>query len=69
MPAIGITGGISTGKSTFCDCLRDLLRGAIFFNADQAVRTVSELLEVMRFIVDVETLPVCGSTRGSFCKK
>ena len=38
MPAIGITGGISTGKTTFCDCLREILPGARFFNADQAAR-------------------------------
>ena len=25
MPAIGITGGISTGKCTFVECLRELL--------------------------------------------
>src|SRR5438309_6620426 len=34
MPAIGITGGVSTGKSTFCDCLREILPGAKFFDAD-----------------------------------
>jgi dephospho-CoA kinase len=38
VPAIGITGGISTGKTTFCDCLRQLLPGARFFNADHAAR-------------------------------
>jgi dephospho-CoA kinase len=38
MPAIGITGGISTGKTTFCDCLREILPAARFFNADQAAR-------------------------------
>jgi dephospho-CoA kinase len=38
MPAIGITGGISTGKTTFCDCLRELLPSAAFFNADHAAR-------------------------------
>lgn len=36
MPAIGITGGISTGKSTFVECLRELLPDAAFFNADEA---------------------------------
>jgi dephospho-CoA kinase len=35
MPAIGITGGISTGKSTFCACLRELAPDAKFFDADQ----------------------------------
>ena len=34
---IGITGGISTGKSTFSDCLRQLL-GAKLFDADRAAR-------------------------------
>ena len=43
MPAIGITGGISTGKSTFCDCLRELLPDAKFFNADAAARELVDL--------------------------
>ena len=34
---IGITGGISTGKSTFAECLRKRL-GARFFDADHAAR-------------------------------
>ena len=34
MPAIGITGGISTGKSTFVECLCDLLPVATFFAGD-----------------------------------
>jgi dephospho-CoA kinase len=46
MPAIGITGGISTGKSTFRDCLREILPGAKFFNADEAARDVVELPKV-----------------------
>ena len=43
MPVIGITGGISTGKSTFCDCLREILPAARFFNADQAAHDLVEL--------------------------
>src|SRR6266487_34149 len=43
MPAIGITGGISTGKTTFCDCLRDLVPEAKFFNADHAARELVDL--------------------------
>jgi dephospho-CoA kinase len=46
MPAIGITGGISTGKSTFSDCLRDILPGAGFFNADEAAHAVVKLPEI-----------------------
>jgi dephospho-CoA kinase len=42
MPAIGITGGISTGKSTFCKCLREIVPGATFFNADHAARNLAE---------------------------
>ncbi|MFL6590922.1 MAG: dephospho-CoA kinase [Chthoniobacterales bacterium] len=48
MPAIGITGGIATGKSSFLDCLREVLAEgtsgggapdpARFFDADIAAR-------------------------------
>jgi dephospho-CoA kinase len=41
MPAIGITGGISTGKTTFCECLREIIPTATFFDADQAARDLS----------------------------
>jgi dephospho-CoA kinase len=50
MPAIGITGGISTGKSTFCECLRGVLPAAKFFNADEAAHVLLELSEVKREI-------------------
>jgi dephospho-CoA kinase len=46
MPAIGITGGIATGKSAFCECLRELLPAAKFFNADVAAREVVDLAQV-----------------------
>jgi dephospho-CoA kinase len=46
MPAIGITGGISTGKSTFSECLSEILSAAKFFNADQAARVLAEVPEV-----------------------
>jgi dephospho-CoA kinase len=51
MPAIGITGGISTGKSTFCDCLRELVPSAKFFDADRAARSLAELPEVKEKIL------------------
>ena len=35
MPAIGITGGISTGKTSFCECLREIVPAGKFFDADQ----------------------------------
>jgi dephospho-CoA kinase len=46
MPAIGITGGISTGKSTFCKCLREILPDARFFDADRAAHELVDLEEV-----------------------
>ena len=51
MPAIGITGGISTGKSTFCDCLREIIPAAKFFDADVAARSLSKLPEVKQEIL------------------
>jgi dephospho-CoA kinase len=50
MPAIGITGGIATGKTAFCDCLREILPDADFFNADQAARTFVDVPEVRKEI-------------------
>ena len=46
MPAIGITGGVSTGKSTFCQCLREILPTAKFFDADQAAHDLVDRDEV-----------------------
>jgi dephospho-CoA kinase len=40
MPATGITGRISTGKSTFCEYLREILPAAKFFNADEAAHAL-----------------------------
>lgn len=51
MPAIGITGGVSTGKSTFRDCLRQLLPDAKFFDADQAAHDLVGLEEVKQELV------------------
>jgi dephospho-CoA kinase len=50
MPAIGITGGISTGKSTFCECLREIFSAAKFFNADKAAHALVQLPEVKQEI-------------------
>ena len=51
MPAIGITGGISTGKSTLCDCLRKIVPEAKFFDADFAARSLADLSEVRQEIL------------------
>ena len=42
MPAIGITGGISTGKTSFVACLRELVPEARFFDADAAARELAD---------------------------
>ncbi len=42
MPVIGVTGGISTGKTSFCDCLREILPAAKYFNADAAARELTD---------------------------
>src|SRR5438270_13387261 len=43
MAVIGITGGISTGKSTFCACLREIIPSAKFFDADHAAHQLVDL--------------------------
>jgi dephospho-CoA kinase len=48
MPAIGITGGISTGKTTFCQCLQEILPDAKFFNADRAAHELVDVEDVRR---------------------
>src|SRR6266702_8994036 len=50
MPVIGISGGISTGKTTFCECLREVLPSAKFFHADEAAHMLLERSEVKREI-------------------
>ena len=50
MPAIGITGGISTGKSTFSNCLCEILAHARFFDADKAAHDLVQFPEVKQKI-------------------
>src|SRR4029077_10882953 len=50
MPALGITGGISTGKSTFVEYLRELLPVATFFDADEAAHALLNRPEVQKQI-------------------
>jgi dephospho-CoA kinase len=52
MPAIGITGGISTGKSTFCECLHEILPDAKFFDADDVAHQLVDLEEVKRELLE-----------------
>src|SRR5438045_3060489 len=46
MPAIGITGGIATGKSTLIKCLCKLQPAATFFDADEAAHALLNRPEV-----------------------
>jgi dephospho-CoA kinase len=64
MPAIGITGGISTGKTTFCECLREILPAATFFNADQAARDLAERDAEVRDLIAREFGPASYSENG-----
>ena len=54
MPAIGITGGISTGKTSFVACLRELLPGARFYDADAAARELVDRDPEVRGLIEKE---------------
>ena len=54
MPAIGITGGISTGKTSFAECLRELLPAAQFFDADRAARELGDKDPEVRGLIEKE---------------
>src|SRR5947208_4168978 len=43
MAVIGITGGISTGKSSFCKYLREIVPSAKFFDADEEAHRLVDL--------------------------
>ena len=69
MPAIGITGGISTGKSSFCDCLRELLPDATFFDADQAARELADRDPEVKGLIEAEFGPSVYSASGDLNRK
>jgi dephospho-CoA kinase len=64
MPAIGITGGISTGKSTFLKCLREIFQERTpqrgiptrvkFFDADVAARELADKDPEVRGLIEKE---------------
>ncbi|PZR72902.1 MAG: dephospho-CoA kinase [Chthoniobacterales bacterium] len=54
MPVIGITGGISTGKTTFSQCLRELAPDATFFDADQSARDLADQDSEVRRLIEEE---------------
>lgn len=54
MPAIGITGGISTGKTSFVKCLRDIAPNAHFYDADLAARELADRDPEVRGLIEKE---------------
>jgi dephospho-CoA kinase len=54
MPAIGITGGISTGKTSFVACLREIAPDALFFDADAAARDLADRDPEVRRLIEKE---------------
>ena len=65
MPVIGITGGISTGKTSFCECLRELAPEATFFDADRAARELADKDPEVRELIAREFGPSSYSAKGS----
>ncbi|MEY2440492.1 MAG: dephospho-CoA kinase [Verrucomicrobiota bacterium] len=64
MPVIGITGGISTGKTTFCDCLCEIVPRARFFDADQVARQLANSDPIVRDEIREEFGPDIYSSSG-----
>jgi dephospho-CoA kinase len=64
MPAIGITGGISTGKTSFTNCLREILGDATFFDADLAARELADRDPEVRGLIEREFGAVVYSASG-----
>ena len=60
---IGITGGISTGKSTFARQLRQLT-GALLFDADRAARQLTDQDREVRALLRAQFGPEIFSARG-----
>jgi dephospho-CoA kinase len=65
MAAIGITGGISTGKTSFVGCLRELMPGARFFDADAAAREWADSDTEVRGLIEQEFGAAVYSSTGS----
>jgi len=64
MAAIGITGGIATGKSAFCDCLGRLIPGATFYNADRAAHDLTDRDPEVQALIAEAFGPEIYSTDG-----
>lgn len=64
MPAIGITGGVATGKSAFCAELRARLPAAVFYDADQAARELTDSDPEVRELIAAAFGPAIYSAEG-----
>ena len=64
MPVIGITGGISTGKTSFGECLREFAPEATFFDADRAARELTDGDPEVRGLIEKEFGTVVYSASG-----
>ena len=64
MPAIGITGGISTGKTKFAEQVRGLMADARFFDADKAARNLTDHDPVARQAIKDVFGPAVYSSSG-----
>ena len=64
MPAIGITGGISTGKTSFTESLREIVPEALFFDADRAARELADQDPEVRGLIGKEFGPEVYSASG-----
>jgi dephospho-CoA kinase len=62
MPAIGITGGISTGKTSFVTCLREIAPNARFYDADAAARELADRDLEVRGLIEKEFGPAVYSS-------
>jgi dephospho-CoA kinase len=69
MPAIGITGGISTGKTSFVESLRELAPGARFFDADAAARELADGDPEVRGLIEQEFGAAVYSITGSLNRR
>jgi dephospho-CoA kinase len=69
MPAIGVTGGISTGKTSFVECLRELVPEAHFFDADVAARKLGDTDPEVRGLIEKEFGSQVYSASGSLNRK
>ncbi len=54
MPAVGITGGISTGKTSFVKSLREFAPNARFYDADAAARELADRDPEVRGFIEKE---------------